>query len=191
MPDTIRCFLAVKITAEPALRRVVRDLSEMGRALKAVELENLHVTLKFVASADLNLIPQITAIAATAASHQTQSHLTLTGLGVFPHAQRPSVVWTGCEGPGAKTLSALAKDLETALEPLGFEREDRPFVPHLTLARVKAKPPEALYELLARHAKTNFGTAAINEIELIRSELGSDGPRYAALGSFPLATPAS
>ncbi len=187
MSDTIRCFLAVKITAESALRRVVRDLSEMGRALKAVELENLHVTLKFIASADLNLIPQITAISATAAGRQTQSQLTLTGLGVFPHAQRPSVVWAGCEGPGAKTISALAKDLETALEPLGFEREDRPFVPHATLALVKAKPPEALHELLTRHAKTIFGTASINEIELIRSELGSDGPRYTRLESVPLA----
>jgi 2'-5' RNA ligase len=190
MSNTIRCFLAVKITAEPALRRVVRDLSEMGRALKAVEFENLHVTLKFIAAADLNLIPEITAISATAASRQSRSQLTLTGLGVFPHVQRPSVVWAGLEGPGARTLCALAKDLETSLEPLGFDREERPFAPHLTLARVKAKPPESLHALLARHTKTIFGTAPVDEIELIRSELGTDGPRYTVLERFALAEPA-
>jgi 2'-5' RNA ligase len=188
MSDTIRCFLALKIRAEPALRRVLKELAEMGRALKAVEPENLHVTLKFFAAAEPDLIPEIHAVATLAAARQTRAQLTLAGLGVFPHAQRPNVVWAGLEGPGAQTLDALAGDLETSLEPLGFPREDRPFAPHLTLARVKAKPPEALRELLARHAKTLFGTATVDEIELIRSELGPDGPRYTVLERSPLAT---
>jgi RNA 2',3'-cyclic 3'-phosphodiesterase len=188
MSDTIRCFLALKIRAEPALRRVLKELAEMGRALKTVEPENLHVTLKFFAAAEPNLVPEIHAVATRAAAQQTRAQLTLAGLGVFPHAQRPNVVWAGLAGPGAQTLSALALDLETALEPLGFPREDRPFTPHLTLARVKAKPPEALRELLARHAKTVFGTTAVDELELIRSELGPDGPRYTVLERSSLAT---
>jgi RNA 2',3'-cyclic 3'-phosphodiesterase len=188
MSDTIRCFLALKIRAEPALRRVLKELAEMGRALKAIEPENLHVTLKFFAAAEPALIPEIHAVATLAAARQTRDQLTLAGLGVFPHAQRPNVVWAGLAGPGAQTLGALARDLETSLEPLGFPREDRPFTPHLTLARVKAKPPETLRELLACHTKTVFGTAAVDEIELIRSELGPDGPRYTVLERSPLGT---
>jgi 2'-5' RNA ligase len=190
MSHTIRCFLALKVPAETALRRVLRELADMGRALKAVEPENLHITLKFFAAAEPNLIPEIHAIATVAAARHTRGQLTLTGLGVFPHAQRPNVVWAGLAGTGAQTLSALAADLEGPLETLGFEREARPFQPHLTLARVKAKPPDALHELLARHAKTVFGTAAVDEIELIRSEPGPDGSRYTVLESCPLAGPA-
>jgi RNA 2',3'-cyclic 3'-phosphodiesterase len=187
MSNTIRCFLALKIPAESALRRVLKELSEMGRALKAVEPGNLHITLKFFGAADADMIPEIEAIAATAAGRQARSQLTLTGLGVFPHAERPNVVWAGLEGAGAQTLSALAAELEASLEPLDFKREDRPFAPHLTLARVKARPPQELRALLARHAKTVFGTAAVEEIELIHSELGPEGSRYTVLRRFPFA----
>jgi 2'-5' RNA ligase len=189
MSDTIRCFLALKIPAESALRRALKELSEMGRALKAVEPENLHVTLKFIAAAEPDLIPEIQAIAAAAAGRQHRSQLTLSGLGVFPNAQRPNVVWAGIEGPGAQTLSALAQDLEASLEAIGLTRENRPFAPHLTLARVKAKPPDALRALLARHAKTNFGTAPVDEILLIRSELRPEGSQYTVLERCPLAEP--
>ena len=73
--------------------------------------------------------------------------------------------------------------METGLEEFGFARENRPFVPHLTLARVKARPPESLRPLLSRHAKTEFGTATIDQVELIRSELGPDGSKYTVLAA--------
>jgi 2'-5' RNA ligase len=189
MSQTIRCFLAVKVPAETALRRALKELSGMGGALKAVEPENLHVTLKFIVSAEPELIAEIKATATAAAGRQERSQLTLRGLGVFPSAQRPNVVWAGIEGRGAQTLSALAEDLENSLETLGLERENRPFTPHLTLARVKARPPEALRALLTRHSESVFGTAAVDEIVLIQSELRPEGSRYTVLERFPLAQP--
>jgi 2'-5' RNA ligase len=187
MSDTIRCFLALKIPADTVLRRVLRELSAMGRALKAVEPDDLHVTLKFFAAVEPHLIPEIRAIAAKAASQQIRGELALTGLGVFPRAQRPNVIWAGLEGAGAKSLIAIAEEIEGPLEKIGFVREDRPFTPHLTLARVKARPPEEFHELLARHPKTVFGTAPVEDIQLIRSEPGPEGSRYTVLGSCALA----
>jgi len=181
MSDSIRSFIAIKIPGLDPLRRVLKDLSEMGRALKAVDPNNLHVTLKFLGETDVDLVPEILKLVVEEATALAPCELTIAGLGVFPHAQRPSVVWAGLEG--AETLSALAADLEAGLELLGFAKESRPFVPHLTLARVKAKPPESLGGLLSRHAKTPFGTARIEQVELIRSELGPDGSRYTVLGS--------
>jgi RNA 2',3'-cyclic 3'-phosphodiesterase len=187
MSETIRCFLAVKVSADAPLRRVLRQLSEMGRALKAVDPGSLHVTLKFFAEAESQLIPEMRAIATVAAARQIRSELSLAGLGVFPHIQRPSVIWAGLEGPGLQTLCVLAQDLDRSLEALGFPSEDRPFAPHLTLARVKAKPPPELRELLARNSRTVFGAAPVDEIELIRSELGPEGPRYTVLDRCSLA----
>jgi 2'-5' RNA ligase len=187
MSNTIRCFLALKIPADTVLRRVLKELSAMGRALKAVEPENLHVTLRFFAAVEPHLIPEIRTIAAKAASQQIRGELALTGLGVFPHAQRPNVIWAGLEGAGVKSLIAFAEEIEGPLEKIGFVGADRPFTPHLTLARVKARPPEEFHELLARHPKTVFGTAPVEKIELIRSEPGPEGSRYTVLGSCPLA----
>jgi RNA 2',3'-cyclic 3'-phosphodiesterase len=186
MSNTIRCFLALKIPADTALRRVLKELAAMGRALKAVESENLHVTLKFFAAAEPESIPEIAAIATAAAAKHAQSQLTLTGLGAFPNAERPNVIWAGLAGPGAQTLCTVAGELEESLETIGFERENRPFAPHLTLARVKFRPPEELRALLVRHSKTVFGTSAVKEIVLIRSEPGLEGSRYTVLEHFPL-----
>jgi 2'-5' RNA ligase len=186
MPDTIRCFLALKIPADTAIRRVLKELAAMGRALKAVEPENLHVTLKFFAAAEPESIPKIAAIATDAVGKHAHGQLTLTGLGASPHAERPNVIWAGLAGTGAETLSTIAGGLDAALEPIGFERENRPFAPHLTLARVKFRPPEELRALLARHSKSVFGTSTVDEIVLIRSEPGPEGSRYTVLEHFPL-----
>jgi 2'-5' RNA ligase len=167
MPELIRCFIAIKIPGFDPLRRVLKELAQMGRALKAVEPDNLHVTLKFLGDTDLDLIGEIGSLVEQTA-----------------RLERPSVVWAGLEG--AETLTAIAADLETGLEELGFARENRPFVPHLTLARVKARPPESLRPLLSRHAKTEFGTATIDQVELIRSELRPEGAKYTVLASAPL-----
>ena len=74
----------------------------MGRALKAVEPENLHVTLKFFAAVEPKSISEIQPLLRKPRRQQIRSQLTLTGLGVFPHAQRPNVIWAGLEGPGAQ-----------------------------------------------------------------------------------------
>jgi RNA 2',3'-cyclic 3'-phosphodiesterase len=184
MSERLRSFIAVRIPASAALRPVVRELAEMGRAVKSVDPDHLHVTLKFLGDVNAERMPEISSILQTAAAAQCRCELTIAGLGVFPHAQRPNVVWAGLEG--AQVLQALAAELQSAFEPLGFAREDRPFVPHLTLARIKARPPQSLHELLARHQKTRFGTATVESVELFRSDLGPEGPKHTVLSSAPL-----
>jgi 2'-5' RNA ligase len=186
MPDSIRTFIAIKIPRLDPLRRVLKELAGMGRALKTVDPDNLHVTLKFLGETDVDLIREVRALMERAAQSRTSCDVSVTELGVFPQAERPSVVWAGLRG--ADVLASLAAELEAGLEPYGFPRENRPFVPHLTLARVKARPPESLHDLLTRHAKTAFGQAKIDHVEFIRSELGPDGSRYTVLAETPLGT---
>jgi RNA 2',3'-cyclic 3'-phosphodiesterase len=186
MADVIRCFLGVKIPAETSLRRVLKELSQMGRPLKAVEPDSLHVTLNFLGDTDPALLPEIKTAVDAAAKKQSRAQLTVTGLGVFPHMQRPSTVWAGLAGDGAKTMSAIVADLGNLLENLGFAREERAFTPHVTLARVKAKPPETLRQVGERNAKTVFNTVTCEEIEILRSELGPDGSKYTVLERCPL-----
>jgi RNA 2',3'-cyclic 3'-phosphodiesterase len=188
MAELIRCFLAVKIPGFKPLRQVLAELAQMGRALKSVDADNLHVTLKFLGNTDINLIPEIHSLVEQAARSRNPCVVKVEGLGVFPHVQRPNVVWAGLEG--AETLAAIAAELETGLERYGFARESRPFVPHLTLARVKARPPESLRALLSHNGKTHFGSATIDQIELIRSEPGPEGPKYTVLASATLGGPA-
>ena len=180
----IRAFIAVKIPATPSLRKVSRQLAEMGRPVKAVAADNLHVTLKFLGDTDPELIPEISGIVEAAAAAESASELRVVGLGAFPHLDRPSVVWAGLQD--AETLTAIAAKLEKRLKPLGFKPERRKFQPHLTLARIRSKPPPEVKTLVTEHSSTEFGTATVESVELFQSELRPEGPRYTILRSAEL-----
>lgn len=186
MPKPLRTFIAVRIRATRPLRDVLDQLKTFGRSLKTVYPDNLHATLKFLGDTDPAAISEIGRTLEQAVAGVSPFELRMTGLGAFPDEKRPRVVWAGLER--AEPLVALAAELETRLEPLGFPAEGRPFKPHLTLARLRGRPPEGLPALLAEHPATDFGTMSIDSIELYQSDLGTHGPKYTPLLSAELGT---
>lgn len=186
MSNSIRTFVAVKIPVTSALRPVLRSLATMNWPVAAVPPDNLHVTLKFLGETPIESRDVIQKQIAELVIEQPPFVLRVVGLGAFPHVDRPSVVWAGLSN--AEPLVSLAQRLEVALEPLGFAREPRPFHPHLTMARVKGRPPHELFELLRQHANTEFGTVEIQAIDFIRSDRERDGARYSTLLSCELKT---
>ncbi len=181
MSETFRTFIAVKIELPPALRTILRRLREMGRAVKAVDAEAMHITLKFLGDTPVDLLTDVKHIVESLGQDFAPFDLELTGMGAFPHWGRPQVVWVGISA--SEPLIKMAERLETELEPLGFPRKRRAFHPHLTLARIKAKPPAELQELAEAHETTGFGRQTINRLIWYQSELQNTGPIY-----VPLAT---
>ena len=184
MPNLIRAFIAVKIPSTPALCEVISQLALMGRPVKSVASDKLHVTLKFMGNTNSELIPKVGRILHAVCESKSAFDLRIIGCGAFPHDARPSVIWAGLEN--TETLIELSAELETQLQPLGFSAEKCQFQPHLTLARVKSKPPEELAMLLAEQASTEFGVASIESVELRQSELLPEGPQYTSLVSVQL-----
>jgi 2'-5' RNA ligase len=80
----------------------------------------------------------------------------------------------------------MARRLETIVEPLGFPRESRAFHPHLTLARIKAKPPKELKEIADANENQSFGTQTIDRVILYQSDLQKTGPVYTPLATASL-----
>ncbi len=185
MPESLRTFVAVRIPPSGPLRNAIAALDAMGRAVRTSSVDQLHVTLKFLGETASDQVDAIAAVVAGAVADQPAFDLEIVSLGTFPHVARPSVVWAGVRG--AEPLAALAERLDAALEPMGFARESRLYVPHVTLARVKFRPPDALAELVRREAGTRFGAVRIESVELFRSDPGRDGPVYKALAATGLA----
>ena len=181
----IRTFFALPIVATPGLRRLHSRLCELGDRFRPVALGNLHVTLKFLGDITPSQVPEICAIVKPIVEVRPAFHVRLSGLGAFPNARRPSVAWAGLGG--AESLGEIAGELDRALAALGFVPEVRPFQPHLTLLRVKSRPPEELLSLLAEEAGAEYGTAPVKEIEFLQSELTPRGSRYSKLATFALA----
>jgi 2'-5' RNA ligase len=148
--------------------------------------ENLHVTLKFLGSIDDLRVQSVIDVLHTAVRGQAPFELEVVGLGAFPSATRPRVLWAGIVG-GAGPLAALAAAVEDALAGLGFPRETRAFSPHITLARIRepGRAP-ALAEALGAASGRRFGRVAVANTALMRSDLSPWGARYTALASVAL-----
>lgn len=179
MSTTIRAFVAVRVPATPALCDVLDELGRMGRSIKPVDSDHLHVTLKFLGETDTSWIDGTREVLDAVAKASSTFDVRLHGLGAFPKPSRPSVIWTGIEP--AEPMMQLAERTEQALSEFGFAPETREFRPHVTLARVKSRPPQELASLLERHATTEFAKFRVNEIVLIQSQLSPQGPKYTPL----------
>ena len=189
----MRCFVAVDLS--PAVRAAMaaaqRDLREAaGHAdVRWVEPAAFHLTLKFlgeVAAERRAALEQ--ALAGATAGHGALG-LVAHGLGGFPSARRPRVVWAGVGGQ-VEEVRALAAAVEEALGGLGFSPEARGFNAHVTLGRVRS--PRGLGELaraLATSEARGFGTWTVNEIVLYRSHLGPRGAVHEPLVRVTLTSP--
>ena len=187
-----RVFLAVAISKEQS-RALAGLQSEIRRNAPAglyrfVEADQAHVTLQFLGQRSPDEQALIVRAATAAAEGVTTFDLAFGGLGVFPDERRPNVLWMGLT-EGKPELVALAVRVAARLRAEGFVLEERPFVPHLTLARVKARPaPGTINTLLARGASPTC-VHRVTSFALMESRSTSAGVRYVALRDFPLETP--
>src|SRR5574337_553407 len=98
--------------------------------------EGIHLTLKFLGEVPESRINEIRNAVAAAAAGMSRFRVEVQGTGAFPNAGKARVVWAGLSGDLEK-MNRLQAAVEDALVRIGMEREDRPFKPHLTLARIK------------------------------------------------------
>ena len=180
----MRLFVALELS--DAVRMTVRELLDRLQRARAdvrwVRPEGMHLTLKFIGEVPEEKVAPIKRALAQAASAKPVA-MAFRGLGYFPNERRPRVLWIGIEA--SENLAELAAQLEAALEPLGIARENRPFVPHLTLGRFKsAKRLAQLQEEVAALPSTEFGRIEAGEFFLFQSKLSPKGAEYSKLERF-------
>ena len=175
-----RAFIAVDLPALPALASLAKELATSGGQLKLVDLEQIHLTLKFLGSTDEDLVPQISEVMQESVRGLTPFTVRVVGTGAFPSKDYMNVLWVGLEN--AEGLAKIASYLEATLPSLGFGREKRTFSPHATIARVRGgKNRDRVLQILEAHASDAFGDHAVDNIQLKRSVLTSRGPVYSTV----------
>jgi RNA 2',3'-cyclic 3'-phosphodiesterase len=148
---------------------------------------NLHVTLKFLGGVDPGRLDAVRESLVRAVEGLSTFDLVVEGLGAFPSATRPRVIWGGVAS-GREAMVALAEGVERELAALGFARETRAFSPHVTLGRVREpRPNRDLAAAIERGRGLSFGAVRVDRVSLMRSDLSPHGARYTELGFAPLA----
>lgn len=182
-----RIFTAIDVPDN--YRRLIKERIDAWCTYRAdirwVKPENLHFTLKFLGEVTED---QIKIICSTcreiAASHKTFS-VSLAGTGVFPDHRNPRVLWIGVTGE-VDMFCSLQNALDLTLEKSGFQRETRPFLPHLTTGRVRSRRKIAGFLSNYLKEKVAFEPFTIKELAVYRSEITGSGPLYHLLARYPL-----
>ncbi|MCA9060813.1 MAG: RNA 2',3'-cyclic phosphodiesterase [Planctomycetaceae bacterium] len=190
----LRTFIALPVTSDAKVQRLLEvshQLRNQADSVRLVSPMNFHITLKFLGDTKHADLPRIKDAVATGLQNCPGFDWLLRGVGVFPHLRRPRVVWAGVEP--SEPFQRLAASLDSVLQPLGFQPEQRAYTPHLTLARINDSPPGShhpvdLSQWLQRNQTVTFASLSAVEVQLIQSELTPRGPCYHTLQSFPLHT---
>ncbi len=201
----IRAFLAIELTENLRTRlgQVQQDLKQrFSRSFSKdvrvswVQPASIHLTIKFLGDINEQLVDPMHAAVMQVMEGRLAIQIPLERLGVFPRLEQPRVLWIGPpilweQGEAAQGLSELHQLIEECCQSFGFIIENRPFSPHLTLARIKEGERQvgrALAQSGILDRPLAMGQLATNRIALVKSELRPSGPVYTRLWEVGEAT---
>lgn len=182
-PERPRLFVAVELP--DAVCDAIHDAAAPWRrsiaGFRFSAPEALHLTIVFIGQVDPGEVEAIEQSVASAAADVEAISTGLTRFGSFPERGKARVLWVGLDDPVGHLVdlaAVVAARLEAFLEP-----DDRPYHPHITIARARhpvVVPPALLADEVPQ---LRFG---IDALTLFRSHLGGEAPRYERLGRWSL-----
>ena len=176
-----RIFVAVDIS-DAARRKTAVYIESLRSEFRRVRVgwekpEKLHLTLKFLGDTDEKQLAELGKIVREISTEMTNFKLQIAETGVFPNERNPRVLWIDVKDE-ARNLSKINERLEAECERIGFARERRAFVPHLTIGRIRE--PIRARDLARRHLENGFEPVEFNvsEIVIYESKLLPTGSIY-------------
>jgi 2'-5' RNA ligase len=190
--EKLRLFVAIPMP-EAVRTEIVRVQQELQRlvsrdAVRWTKPEQFHLTLRFLGDVPAERVAALQEAVNAVCLGSSALRLRAQGVGFFPNARSPRVIWAGVND-GEGRLVDLQKKIEAAVQPFAEGPSSENFAGHVTIGRVKfLKRPDI--EKLAAHAQAIkdrlFGEWTANEVELIRSDLAPTGARHTLLAAIRL-----
>jgi 2'-5' RNA ligase len=182
-----RTFIAVNVKAGKEMLRMMEECKEILQKenIRWVHPGKIHITLKFLGDTAEQDVPGIIAELKRVLSDCHTITLRFRGTGVFRNVHDPRVFWIGIDA--GKDLYTARDKVEDALERIGFNREEKSFSPHLTLARIRhIRRKDLLKNLLEQYKDHDFQETQVKEVIYYESILKPEGPEYFVLAEIPL-----
>jgi len=179
----MRLFIAIELpdTVKKALAGLYKDLP----GVRWVPHGQLHLTLHFLGDVDTEQLKML--CQALTAIHSKSFSLTFTRINCFPQRKSPRIIWMGLEKQAA--LEHLAQCVKRAVTACGIMIEERPFAPHITLARVKTPATEELRHYLAKAGSAKIPPVTVHDFVLFQSILSKEGAQHLPLHVFRFTHP--
>ena len=188
----MRLFVGVDINPQ-VVERIAECLDELRRRVAQraprariswVPPDRLHVTIRFIGEASESRASEIAASLSPTLPLDPFEAI-FTGIGAFPLHGPPRVLWAGI-GSGVEPFVALEREVTARLDACGIPPEERPYHPHVTIARVREPAGVRARPLLDEFHARAFGASSVETITLFQSRLSPKGSVYVPLQSSPL-----
>jgi 2'-5' RNA ligase len=178
----LRTFIAALIPEEIKLemKRYIMDMKPHWEGVKWENYEKLHLTLKFMGDVEESKIEEIESVLAESVRMYSPFRTAISGFGGFPNLRNPHVLFIGLSEN--QELLKLQCEIEERLEGLGFKKESRAFVSHVTIGRIRGRAQSKGSFPVPKN--TPF---SITEIALMKSMLHPGGSKYTPISVFRLA----
>lgn len=187
-----RTFLALRPSPDQrralgAVRERLAGADDPGAPrLRFVDPDATHLTLAFLGEVPRERQHAVVAAARRAAAACAPFRWTLEGVGAFPGPVRPRVVWVGV-GDGREPVAALQRAVTAELRAAGLAPpDDRPFTPHVTIARARGRPSGSMPDVVFRAP-----ASSVAALDVMISELRPEGAHHRRMARVPLGTPPS
>jgi len=185
----MRLFIAIDldqaartaIAVEQArLKKAIGDRS----SLRWVHDEQMHLTLVFLGEVPENRAPRLIDTIERPID-QPPFEASFEGIGTFPLRGAPRVLWIGVAA-GAQEMIAVQRELAGRVRQLEIAVEDRPFHPHLTLARWRESGAADRTRVGDAARATTIARIRVGHATLYRSRLSPSGSTYTPLARATL-----
>jgi RNA 2',3'-cyclic 3'-phosphodiesterase len=192
LPEMLRLFIAIPLPddVKDAIELAQRELrSTLARAkVRWTSREQFHVTLRFLGGVPSSELDGLTKAIGDAGRQFAPIELYAWGIGFFPRARAPRVIWVGLSD-NLDQLPALQRAVEQAVAPFTDEAPEERFAGHVTVGRIKEIQHSeigGLTNATSAMADRVFGQWKAGEIVLIRSILSSEGAQHTPVAAAPL-----
>lgn len=174
----MRLFIAIELpeNVKKALAKVRVDIP----GARWVPAEQIHLTLAFLGEVDEITLTRL--IEALGRIRTPEFQLCFSGSGCFPNLHRPRVLWLGLKQDAH--LLDLACRVREAVQACGILQDDRPFSPHITLARLKLSPSGEFYEFIESTKTPKIPSHWVGEFTLFQSRITQQGAVHIPVRSF-------
>jgi len=185
--ETLRTFIALELPdiVREKLVEIQRRFMQRTAGVRWVKPDAMHLTLKFLGATREDQVSGVAGVLEQTASGVAPFVVDVAGIGAFPNARNPKVIWAGISFD--TRLAGFQEQLETGLARIGFPKEKRSFAPHLTLGRVReGAARKELSSIIDEYGNENIGRVEASRVIFFRSELMPSGPVYSVLKDINL-----
>ena len=175
-----RLFVALDLPEDR--RPLLEALQTDALSARWTPPEQYHLTLRFIGDVTERQADAVEQ--ALASVPGALFSLQSPGLGVFPSRRKPRVLFADIER--ANALMTLQHRIDEALLSAGVDRADKPFHPHITVARLKRARPQAVRRYLREQQDFHLAPFPVTEFVLYQSDLTSEGAIHTPRATFAL-----